>query len=287
MASYCGRFAPSPTGPLHLGSLFAAVLSYVHARQHAGQWQVRIEDLDPPREQAGAANSILHCLQAHGLRWDALSYQSQHHARYQATLEQLGNHHLIYACPCSRKQLQQNNGQHISSCPRHWQQDEDCAIRLHCAEESFQWQDLFRGEEIRQVEQDFVLRRRDGLWAYQLAVVADDAAQGITHVIRGADLLDSSPMQLALYRALALKPPMFGHFPVLTRFAQKLSKQNHAPAVDPSLASDNLRKVLQLLGLPLETLPLAAPPEEYLALACERWHPASLCHCSEIPLNDE
>ena len=248
MSIYCGRFAPSPTGPLHLGSLFAALVSYAHARHHQGKWLLRIEDIDPPREQPGAVDEILRCLETHGFQWDELSYQSAHNVRYEHTLQKLCAHGLIYACPCSRRDLNENNGKHRPDCPADDLEASHCALRIHSGSETVSWQDGFQGTLEHAIEQDFVIRRRDGLWSYQLACVTDDAAQGVNHVVRGSDLIASTPMQVFLYRALGWKAPLFFHFPVLTLQQQKLSKQSYANPVDHNTPVKNLHTLLELLG---------------------------------------
>ena len=271
MPVYRGRFAPSPTGPLHFGSLFAAVISWAHARARKGTWHLRIEDIDPPREQSGAAQQILECLRVHGLEWDFLSYQSQHTQRYQAVLDTLVANGRVYACPCSRKQLAENQGRHRSDCPRALRDFDDCAMRFQGTRTHYDWQDGFRGPQTMAMEHDFIVRRRDKLWAYQLAVVADDHAEGITHVVRGADLLSSTPMQLALYEALNYPAPVFAHFPVITDGAQKLSKQNHAPAVDIRQPLANLVSIAKHLGLPGETVSAFHSPAQALQFILTHW----------------
>ncbi len=282
MHPYRGRFAPSPTGPLHFGSLFAAVVSWAHARSHQGEWHVRIEDLDPPREQPGASEHILHCLSAHGLTWDGLSYQSQHTERYQHTLQSLIDLGAVYACPCSRKDLNSHHAQHRSDCPRPINSAQDCALRFRSRTATHDWRDGFRGHQSFPVEQDFVLRRRDRLWAYQLAVVADDHAQGITHVVRGADLLNSTPMQLALYHAMAWSAPEFSHFAIITKDHQKLSKQNHAPPVDTQKPVANLLNVVRHMGLPLQGLTPKSALGDVLHHLLEHWQNSPVLSANDI-----
>jgi glutamyl-Q tRNA(Asp) synthetase len=251
---YRGRFAPSPTGPLHLGSLIAALASFLDARHHGGQWLVRMEDLDPPREQAGAADSILHSLQTHGLRWDGeVLYQSTRAGAYRAARLELMQAGLLFACGCSRAALSpagccsgacRARQTEILSAPH--------AIRAnvptHC---QIEFTDLLQGPQhwaLGETLADFVVHRKDGLDAYQLAVVADDAEQGITHVLRGSDLLDSTPRQIFLQQQLAYRSPSYGHLPVITtRAGQKFSKQNQAPALVDSEAEQSLRHALQFL----------------------------------------
>lgn len=252
MSDYVGRFAPSPTGPLHFGSLLAALASYLDARHHHGYWLLRIEDLDPPREQAGATEAIIACLQAHQLLWDReVLRQSQRSSYYQATLDQLLSQQAAFYCDCSRSQLADSAGIHHSPCPHPGHRASNSAIRLQVSDTTVRLDDLFQAPLQQQLQRevgDFVLRRKDGLFAYQLAVVEDDFRQGINHVIRGADLLDSTPRQLYLQQQLGYPAPRYGHIPVATNpDGEKLSKQTHAPAIDTNSASDNIRRCLAFL----------------------------------------
>lgn len=274
---YVGRFAPSPTGPLHLGSLLTAVASYLDARANGGRWLVRMEDLDPPREQPGAAENILSCLRQHSLYWDGdVLWQSQRQAAYEQTLAQLLQAGRIFSCSCSRARLAEQGGMHRGTCrpgpPPH-------ALRFCCREATVQFQDRLQGRQQQYLLNevgDFVLKRKDGLYAYQLAVVTDDIGQGVNRIVRGSDLLDSTPRQIALYRALGASPPQYLHLPVLINDdGQKLSKQNHAPAIDPVQASNNVRRVLSLLRQPSPPT-TARSCADILAAAVERWSPTSL-----------
>lgn len=268
---YRGRFAPSPTGPLHMGSLFAAVVSYLHARSAHGEWYVRIEDLDPPREQADAKSRILNTLIAHGFEWDGpVLYQSSRAEIYEACLLQLKEQGDSYACPCSRKQLLESGGEHSQACQLQQVKHLACAIKFKGQQQTYSWPDLFQGDFTRVMTEDFVLKRKDALYAYQLAVVCDDLQQGMTHIIRGSDLIDSTPMQLALYHALGEAAPAFGHFPVIVaENQQKLSKQNYAPAVKDEHALENLAKIFDYLGLRLSDRPTSA--KEALEMATTAW----------------
>jgi glutamyl-Q tRNA(Asp) synthetase len=241
---YRGRFAPSPTGPLHFGSLVAAVASYLDARAHGGEWLVRMEDVDKPREMAGAADSILSDLEFFGFRWDGpVMYQSQRTEAYRDALEQLKSAGVIYPCGCSRKEIEGE------------QYPGTCANGLPPGKVARAWR--VRGEG------DFVVLRADGFFAYQLAVVVDDAAQGITHVVRGADLLDSTPRQNHLQRLLGYPVPHYTHVPVvLAADGQKLSKQTGAAALDRGRAGILLVEALTFLGrTPLPGLESASPDE--------------------------
>jgi len=272
LTPYRGRFAPSPSGPLHLGSLFAAVVSYLEAKAHQGQWLVRIEDLDPAREQAGASAGILATLVAHGLEWDEReTYQSDRIELYRANLAILQQQDRLYWCQCSRKQL---SGQAVypGTCVHQRQALADAAIRFQVLREQDRFVDLFQGLQVcapREQAGDVVVRRKDGLFAYQLAVVSDDISQGISHVVRGIDILDSVWWQRELYRALGATMPQYGHFPVLLKpgSEQKLSKQNLAPAVQNRTASANLVQIFRALGMDL------APdsPPQLLQQALAQW----------------
>lgn len=265
---YVGRFAPSPSGPLHFGSLVCALASYLDAKSHDGRWLLRIEDIDPPREQPGAADAIKRTLQAHELLWDGdVIYQSERTEAYQTVLQELERADLIYRCDCTRKRLTPLHGRYDGHC-RHNPPPalKPAALRLKVSElpEPFShlssytsFRDRVRGlqqEAIEQVSGDFVVHRKDGLYAYQLAVVVDDINQGITDVVRGDDLLDTTAKQIYLYRLLGAPPPSFAHIPVIRDSrGHKLSKQNHAPAVDDTQALANLRSALLALGI--------SPPE--------------------------
>ena len=249
---YRGRFAPSPTGDLHCGSLLAAFGSWLLARQAGGEWLVRIEDLDPPREVAGAAERQLAALEAFGLHRDGpVLRQSTRDAHYEAALDRLLDAGLAFACHCSRSDLAAAGGVHrhcVATTPR-----DDPSIRLRVRDGSIvRFDDGIHGpveQDVAAVAGDFVLRRADGLWAYQLAVVVDDAAQGITDVVRGADLLDSTPRQILLQRALGLPVPRHAHLPlVLDEDGRKLSKSSAARPVDPADPLPALRMAWDALG---------------------------------------
>jgi glutamyl-Q tRNA(Asp) synthetase len=253
-SAYRGRFAPSPTGPLHLGSLSTALASFLDARAHGGAWLLRIEDLDPPREQPGATGRILESLRAHALHWDETElYQRDRTSAYERIVAALLDSGDAFHCTCSRQDLHLGQGAHAAACPRSRTAPAgESAIRLRARGTSYRFADIFLGE----VElpgpagtDDFVIRRRDGLYAYQLAVVIDDAFQGITHVVRGRDLLESTPHQVFLRARLGLAPVRYGHIPLLLNAqGQKLSKQNHAPPLDDTRAPQNLLLCLEALG---------------------------------------
>lgn len=260
-----------------MGSLLAALISYLDARKNEGQWLVRIEDIDPPREQAGAADNILSTLEAHGLSWDqTVRYQSLCSDLYEERLHTLLDKGLCYYCPCSRKELAERHGKHLSSCGRHiGEHSKMGALRFRATQKTEQWDDVVLGPKKELLGSDFILKRRDGLYSYQLAVVSDDIDQNISHVIRGVDLLASTPMQLALYDALALPAPAFGHFPlVVNAEGQKLSKQNLAPAVNNATPTNNLALLGSWLGF--ESPQDTKQPEDYLAYYAQQWDRRSI-----------
>lgn len=279
----CGRFAPSPTGPLHAGSLLAAFGSWLFARQRNGRWLVRVEDVDPPRTVPGAAASQLQVLHALGLHSDApVMWQSTRNAAYQQALDQLLADGRAFACHCSRSELAASGGVHHHCVARRTRQDP--AIRLRVPAGSvIGFDDLVRGAHSQDVHAevgDFVLRRADGCWAYQLAVVVDDAAQQVTDVVRGADLLDSTPRQIFLQRALGLPTPRYAHLPLLLDGSgHKLSKSLGALAADDGHPGATLRQLWHLLGQAAEALDGPADHARLLEQAVAAFDPASVpCH---------
>ena len=287
MSAYVGRFAPSPTGPLHAGSLVAALASWLDARAQDGRWLVRIEDVDVPRCVPGADITILEQLAACGLLADEPPlYQSRRGDLYQQALDQLIAQGLAYPCCCSRKDIEVawaargvergRNEELIypGTCrhglqgraPRAWRM-----LTTGCKDT--RWTDRTAGPQSQNVEAevgDFVLKRADGLWAYQLAVVVDDAAQGVTHVVRGQDLADNTPRQLVLQKALGLPTPLYLHTPLVNGAnGEKLSKQNGAVALDNSRPLTLLKAAGQVLGI--EVQEHCVNPQQWLALAVQRW----------------
>ena len=247
-----GRFAPSPTGPLHAGSMLAALGSWLLARQAGGEWLLRIEDIDPPREVAGAASDQLRTLAAFGLHHDGeIARQSRRGHLYRDALDRLLMRGQAFECHCSRSELAASGGIHrqcVATAPR-----ADPAIRLRVADGcEIAFEDAVHGRIVQRVGRDvgdFVLLRADGLWAYQLAVVVDDAEQGITDVVRGADLLDSTPRQILLQRALGLPTPRHAHLPLLLGDdGRKLSKSDAALPVDTADPLATLRALWHCLG---------------------------------------
>jgi glutamyl-Q tRNA(Asp) synthetase len=273
---YVGRFAPSPTGPLHFGSLVAALASWLDARAAQGRWLVRIEDLDAPRVQPGAADEILRTLEQLGLNWDGpVVYQSQREQRYAAALQRLQSQ--TYWCGCTRREIADSalglaaDGAQIypgtcrkgivpGKAPR--------ALRIRTMGDEIRFNDRVQGPRRQNVEAgvgDFVLYRADGQFAYQLAVVLDDAEQGVTDVVRGADLLDSTARQICLQRLLGYPQPRYLHVPAAVNTAgEKLSKQTGAPPINVARRNEELRKALAFLGQ-AETDDLAA--------AVKNWNP--------------
>lgn len=285
---YVGRFAPSPTGPLHIGSLTCALASFLDARAAGGRWLVRIEDLDPPREQAGAAADILRTLEQHGLHWDdEVVYQSQRHALYAAALEKLARDGHAFRCSLSRTQLEALGGRHPGRDASTAQSGagDDHAWRLDVPDRDIVFNDRVRGRQawnLARGEGPFVIRRRDGLYAYQLAVVVDDHLQGITDVVRGSDLLDSTPRQLLLQQDLGYESPRYAHIPVLTDAGgAKLSKQDRAAPVTVENRQFNLRLALAALG---QDVPATTSAEELLAAAIAGWSLARVPRQAAIPL---
>ncbi|MDO3721801.1 tRNA glutamyl-Q(34) synthetase GluQRS [Marinobacter sp. chi1] len=276
---YRGRFAPSPTGPLHFGSLVTALASYLEARVKKGCWLVRIEDLDPLREPPEATGQILTSLNAHGLIPDEpIRYQSRRHDAYQASIDRLLKSGRAYRCACSRKQLKANDGRHPAQCREMSavEEGEAHAIRFALENEFSRWEDHLLGPQEQTVTaelDDPVLLRKEGFFAYQLAVVVDDIDQGITDVVRGSDLLDMTAQQQQIYRALNTSPPNWLHIPViLNEQGQKLSKQTHAPALDDDRAARNLFEALQALGQMPPPQLAHASPADILEWGIVHWH---------------
>ena len=283
---YVGRFAPSPTGPLHFGSLVAALASWLDARRAGGRWLLRMEDLDAPRVEAGAADGILRALESLGLGWDGpVEYQSRRGALYRDALARLATH--TYACACTRRELDDSalaidgarvypgtcrNGLPPGRAPR--------ATRVRTDAAPIRFVDRVQGEQVQQLERDvgdFVVVRADGVVAYQLAVVVDDAEQGVTDVVRGADLLDSTARQIHLQRLLGLPTPRYLHAPVAVNAAgEKLSKQTRAAAAGPG----DLAHALRFLGL---EAPQGEPPAALLAWAVPRWDAARVPRARSRP----
>ena len=285
---YCGRFAPSPTGDLHFGSLIAALGSWLCARRAGGRWLVRMDDIDPPREVPGAAQTILAALPAFGLIADEpVLFQSSRRSAYEDALAQLRAADLCFPCWCSRSQLAQAGGLHRDArCVAAPNPRRAPAWRLRVPDVVIDFNDALQGTQrvaLRDQAGDFVLRRADGLYGYQLACVVDDAFGGITDVVRGCDLLDSTARQIWLQRSLSLPTPQYAHLPVaLDASGHKLAKSSRAAAVDPAHAAATLHKALSWLGVPMESAPRQATAAALLDDALKRFHPSQLPHCSGL-----
>lgn len=277
--TYCGRFAPSPTGLLHFGSLVAAVGSWLCARHAGGRWLLRVEDIDPPREVAGSAQAILDALPAFGLVADAPAlFQSQRQAAYDAAFDRLRAADLAFPCWCSRAQLAAEGGLHRSRCIAPPDPDRPPAWRMRVPDGTIAFDDALQGPQrqvLRDEAGDFVIRRVEGYYAYQLACVVDDAFQGITEVVRGTDLLDSTPRQILLQRCLGYPTPAYRHLPLaLDGQGHKLSKSGQAHPVDPGDPLPALRRALAFLDV--QTAAGADSPAALLQAALERFDPARL-----------
>ncbi len=273
--AYRGRFAPSPTGPLHAGSLVAAVASFLDAYAAKGQWHIRIDDIDPPREVVGAAQNIIKCLQLHGLVGDTPTiFQHQNIKAHRQAIDILMGSAAVFACRCTRHRLGPQ-GICIDGCERMTIRNEATSLRIKVpANTLIVFDDLVCGPQsfpLGKTLPNFIIRRRDSLIAYQLAAAIDDGSDGISHVIRGADLASSTPRQIYLQQLLKLATPQYGHLPlVMGADGHKLSKQTGAAALDVSDAGANLRAALAVLGQP-SPAPSLNEPKAILASAGNHW----------------
>jgi glutamyl-Q tRNA(Asp) synthetase len=292
---YRGRFAPSPTGPLHFGSLVAAIGSYLDARHHQGEWLLRIEDLDPPREIAGASKSIINTLEQLGMMWDGpISYQSQRYPLYEAALQQLWQQGCLFDCGCSRREIADSavltesgpvypgtcrNGLLPGRIPR--------SVRVRVDPVKISVHDRVQAPLQQQLASqlgDFIVKRADKLFSYQLAVTVDDGLQHINHVVRGADLLDSTPRQVYLQRLLGLPTPDYLHLPVaVDSDYSKLSKQSLARPVTVDNRHTAVIDVLRFLRQELPDSPHHASREELWRWAIEHWDVTALPACRSLP----
>lgn len=280
---YRGRFAPSPTGPLHSGSLIAAVASYLEAKVRGGQWLLRIEDVDAPRCSTAAASEILSMLDALGMMWDGeVVWQSRRTGAYAAALDSLKAAGLVFACGCTRRELADSaiapDGAAIypGTCRRGLAEGREArAWRLRVDDAHISFDDAIQGciaSDLARDAGDFILLRADGLFAYQLAVVVDDAAAGITNVVRGADLLDSTPRQIYLQQCLGVPTPAYAHLPVAVNAAgEKLSKQTRAKPVDATRPGPALVAALEFLGQRPPAELSRATPDTIWTWARENW----------------
>lgn len=296
---YRGRFAPSPTGPLHLGSLVAATASYLQARANRGEWLLRIEDLDPPRETPGAADRIINSLAAHAFHWQGeVRWQSSRLNEYHAVAAQLLADGLAYRCICSREDVRRSapamgpTGHIYPGTCRHQGHQATAqipdALRLRTRNAVVQFDDVLQGRISSNVAEaigDFIIRRKDGLIAYSLAVVIDDARQGITEIVRGCDLLDFTAAHIELQRVLALPTPTYMHVPVvINERSQKLGKRTGALAIDDRRPGENLCAALRLLrqNPPAELRNESA--DTIWAWATEHWQPEKLANQRQLEL---
>lgn len=296
VARFRGRFAPSPSGPLHFGSLVAAVGSYLQAKSHGGEWLLRIEDIDTTRVQAGAADRILRTLEQFGLYWDQTeTYQTQRLPLYQAVFEQLRQQQKIYGCNCSRARIQSLGGIYDGYCQQRasstGNNDQAVAWRLLPGFVSHSFTDLVFGTVAIPkaiCQEHYSIKRRDGLFAYQLVVVVDDLEQQIGQVIRGADLLEMTTRQQALCHLLGRTAPEYGHLPLaVTAPGQKLSKQNHATDICSQPLSQSLQQALALLGHPVPASLQEAPVPELLSWALQHWQLAQVPKTTEVLIESQ
>jgi glutamyl-Q tRNA(Asp) synthetase len=276
-----GRFAPTPSGLLHFGSLVAAVASFADARAQGGQWLLRMEDLDPPREMPGAKAAILATLEAYGFEWDGpVVYQSARTGLYQAVIDRWFQQGLAYACTCSRKTLEPYGNVYPGFCRDAGHPPEGAAIRLRVPQLRYGVDDRLQGrfeQHLGNDAGDFIIRRRDGLYAYQLAVVLDDGAQGVTDIVRGADLLDSTPRQLYLQELLGLPAPSYLHVPLLVQpDGHKLGKRYRSAPLTIADARHQLLRAVRTLGQAPSADLNTATPREILQWAVAHWQAQAL-----------
>ena len=273
---YRGRFAPSPSGLLHFGSLVTALASYLDAKANHGVWLVRIEDIDPPREQQGASEEILRTLEAYGLHWDeTVRYQSQQSALYEQVLASLEKSQLSYYCGCTRAMIKASGGTYNGHCRNLQLSATEHGTRLINQHKCDHYDDLIQGQvncDKHLAAEDFIIKRKDGLYAYQLAVVVDDIDQGISHIVRGCDLLEPTARQLTFYQTFGVTPPQYAHVPlVVTHDGYKLSKQNKAPAIDKAAPQQSLIAALNFLNQQPPAELINNTPDEILKWAIAHW----------------
>lgn len=292
---YVGRFAPSPTGPLHFGSLLAALASYLQAKSHGGLWILRVEDIDPPRQQDGAIDEILTALERYGFEWDGpVLYQGEGTERHRQIISKLRSSGFAYACSCSRRDLatakQGPLGAVYPGTCRNGCEGEEYAVRVRTDNVPIGFIDGLQGARTQRLESesgDFVVLRRDGLIAYHLAVVVDDFDQGITEIVRGIDLLDSTPRQIHLQRLLNYPTPSYLHIPVAENAAgQKLSKLTGAPALPLDSASKILVAALDALGQQPPQELAEGPLDDVWSWSIKHWQHAVMAGQIAIPTED-
>ncbi len=287
---YIGRFAPSPSGPLHFGSLVAALGSYLDAHAHQGQWLVRIEDIDTPRVRTGADTDILRTLEAYGLHWHGdVIWQSQRLERYQEITTQLANQELVYQCRCTRKEIKALGGVYNGHCRDLGLHGDDLALRIRQQHAVFNYQDRLQGHidiNPSEAQEDYIIKRRDGLFAYQLVVVIDDIDQGITDVVRGADLLIPTARQIGLFAQLGYDAPRYLHLPLAVASPGfKLSKQNYAPAIDQKSPQPALLDALRFLGFNPDDELVHAPVENIIKWGVEHYRCEALTRALEVQVS--
>ena len=292
----CGRFAPSPTGPLHFGSLIAAAGSYLNAKAAGGEWRVRIDDIDPPREVAGAADDILRTLEAYGFEWDGdILYQSRRRDAYEAALDALRHANALYVCGCTRKEIADSSVLGIEgpvypgTCRAGLANDRAArAWRVRTGNKPIEFTDCVQGLQASVLERDigdFVVRRADGLYAYQLACVVDDAEQGITEVVRGADLLTSTARQIHLQHLLGSPTPIYTHLPAaLNVQGEKLSKQTFAEPLPRKRPVEALWRALAFLGQDPPRAWQEARLDEFWQVARQHWKVQKVPRRTAIPI---
>ncbi|QBY06187.1 tRNA glutamyl-Q(34) synthetase GluQRS [Thalassotalea sp. HSM 43] len=286
---YRGRFAPSPSGLLHFGSLIAALGSYLQAKSQHGQWLLRIEDIDKPREMPGADTQILNTLEAYGLHWDEdVLYQSKQAPLYDAVMDELLANHMSYYCRCSRAEIKALGGIYQGHCKHRNYDKQQSALRLINQHPVDDFVDGVQGlvkVDSGLSHEDFIIHRRDGLYAYQLAVVVDDIYQGITEVVRGCDLLEPTARQITLYKTFGKPLPSYVHLPLaVTEQGYKLSKQNAAPAIDNNRPQPALIAALEFLGQQPDAHLIDATVEQVIDWALQHWQLNKVPKLKEISL---
>ena len=287
-SDYIGRFAPSPSGELHFGSLIAALGSYLQARAKGGIWRVRIEDIDPPLEVPGAADTILRQLDRYGLHWDGeVLWQSQRHEAYRERLAWLRDRDLCYYCTCTRARIHSVGGIYDVHCRDLRLGGENAALRLRQTRPVLEFYDQLRGTIVADeplAREDFIIHRRDGLFAYNLAVVVDDHFQGVSEIVRGADLIEPTVRQISLYQHFGWPVPDYVHLPLaLNAEGNKLSKQNHAPALPEGDPRPEIVRALTFLNQDVVEDWQALSIEDLLKQAVANWQPAKIQHSQMAP----
>ncbi|GEC67124.1 glutamyl-Q tRNA(Asp) synthetase [Raoultella terrigena] len=285
---YTGRFAPSPSGELHFGSLIAALGSYLQARAKNGIWHVRIEDIDPPREAPGAADTILRQLERYGLHWDGdVLWQSQRHEAYREHLAWLHEQGLCYYCTCTRARIHAVGGIYDGHCRDLRLPAQDAALRIRQTRPVLEFYDQLRGTLVADeplAREDFIIHRRDGLFAYNLAVVVDDRFQGVSEIVRGADLIEPTVRQISLYQHFGWQAPDYLHLPLaLNAEGNKLSKQNHAPALPEGDPRPEIIRALMFLNQDVEQEWRALSIDDLLKQAVVNWKPEKIQHSQMAP----